>query len=104
MKLLKALAASVCVLICVSASAQVRQIKGRVTDSLKLPVPFASITLKGLKTGVSSDADGNFTIKAMDGQTLLVTGTGIAPQEVRIGTESYYVIQVSHRSTNLSEV
>jgi len=104
MKLLKALAASVCVLFCVSVNAQVRQIRGKVTDSLKLPVPFASIIIKGIRTGVSSDADGNFAIKAMDGQTLVVTGTGIAPQELRIGAESYYVIQVSRRSTSLSEV
>src|SRR5579863_5527450 len=104
MKLLKALAASVCLLICVSVSAQVRQIRGRVTDSLKQPVPFASVTIKGLKIGVSSDAEGNFTIKAMTGQTLLVSGTGIANQEVRIGSEDYYTIQISHRATNLSEV
>src|SRR5580698_1781823 len=67
MKLLKALAVLACVLLCVSANAQSRQIRGKITDSLKQPVPFASVTLKGLRVGVSSDAEGNFSIKALDG-------------------------------------
>ncbi|HEV3411726.1 MAG TPA: SusC/RagA family TonB-linked outer membrane protein [Puia sp.] len=104
MKLIQALAVLVCMLTGVAANAQVRQIRGKVTDSLKQPIPFTTVIIKGSKTGTSSDAEGNFSIKANEGQTLLISGTGIAPQEVRIGTESYYNVQVSRRSTNLSEV
>jgi TonB-linked SusC/RagA family outer membrane protein len=104
MKLIKALALLVCALTGIAANAQTRQIRGKILDSLKQPVPFATVLIKGSKVGVSSDAEGNFSIRANEGQTLAVTGTGIAPQEVRVGTETYYTIQVSHRSTNLSEV
>jgi len=38
---------------------------------------------------VSADAEGNFSIAAVQGQTLTISGTGIAPQEVHIGAESY---------------
>src|ERR1700683_4974467 len=104
MKLINALALLVCVLTGIAANAQTRQIRGKITDSLKQPVPFATVIIEGSRLGVSSDADGNFSIHANEGQVLRITGTGIAPQEVRIGTESYYNVQVSHRMANLSEV
>jgi TonB-linked SusC/RagA family outer membrane protein len=104
MKSLKALALLVCVLFGVCASAQTRQIRGKITDSLKQPVPFATVMLKASKSGTSSDAEGNFSIKASEGQTLFITGTGIAPLELRIGSADYYSVQVSRRTANLSEV
>jgi TonB-linked SusC/RagA family outer membrane protein len=104
MKLIKTLAVFFCVLISVAAKAQIRQITGKVTDSLKQPEPFVSVQVKGARAGVKADAEGNFSIKANQGQTLLITGAGIAPQEIYIGAESYYLIQVSHKSTNLTEV
>ena len=104
MKLINALAVLVCVLTGIAANAQTRQIRGKVMDSLKQPVPFATVIIKGSKAGVASDAEGNFIIHANNGETLLISGAGIAPQEVRIGTENYYAVQVSRRSSNLSEV
>src|ERR1700729_1406309 len=98
MKLLNALAVLLCMLTGVAANAQTRQIRGRVTDSLKLPVPFVTVQVKGTRGGTSADAEGNFSVKANEGQTLIVSGTGISPQEVRIGTESFYAVQVSRRS------
>jgi len=104
MKLIKALAVSVSMLICIGANAQTRQITGKVTDSLRQPVSFATVQVKGTKAGVSADAEGNFSIKANQGQTLLITGAGIATQEVHIGEASYYMVQVAHKSANLTEV
>jgi TonB-linked SusC/RagA family outer membrane protein len=104
MKLIKALAVLVSVLIGIGASAQIRQIRGKVTDSLRQPVAFASVVIKGSKAGTSSDAEGNFSIKANQGQTLLITGAGIVAQEVHIGDENYYLVQVGHKNTSLTEV
>ncbi|HTR30821.1 MAG TPA: SusC/RagA family TonB-linked outer membrane protein [Puia sp.] len=104
MKLFRAFAVFVCVLIGVSATGQTRQIRGKVVDSLRQPVPFASVVIKGVHAGVSADAEGNFNIKANEGQTLVISGTGFATVETRIGADNYYTIQVSRKSAALSEV
>jgi TonB-linked SusC/RagA family outer membrane protein len=104
MKLIKTLVVAAFLFIGAWANAQTRQITGKVIDSLKQAMPFATVQVKGIKTAVSADAEGNFSIKAIQGQTLLITGAGIAPQEVHIGAEDYYQVQVSHKNTSLSEV
>ena len=47
-----------------AASAQVRVIKGRVTDAENGdPIPFANLQVKGAKTGTVCDFDGNYSLK-----------------------------------------
>ena len=65
-----------------SVIAQTKTIKGKITDQLGTPVQFATIRIKGTKTGSSADADGNFTIKAAVGQSLIFSATGMSAKEV----------------------
>jgi TonB-linked SusC/RagA family outer membrane protein len=89
---------------CVSVFAQTKTTTGRVTDQLGAPVPFATIRVKGSKSGTSADADGNFTIRTKEGDILVVTGTGITAKEVTVPATGAVSIQVAHKETNLSEI
>ena len=84
--------------------AQQKTVTGRVVDPQGQPIPFATVKIKGAKGGVSADADGNFTIKASPSQTLVITGTGIAPKEVPVGQDNNLNVQVTRSNSSLDEV
>ncbi len=63
-------------------------VTGRVTNNNGDPVPFASIKVKGLRSGVSADANGDFRIQAKAGDVLEVTGVGIMPAEITVTSTS----------------
>ncbi|HWK05067.1 MAG TPA: SusC/RagA family TonB-linked outer membrane protein [Puia sp.] len=88
----------------VPAIAQTRTITGKVTDQQGSPVQFASIRIKGTKTGTTADADGNFVIKAAIGQTLILSGMGMTSKDVPIVNEAPLNIQVTRAQSNLTEV
>jgi len=94
---------AVLVLIYVSAFAQTKVVTGKVTDMQGQPVPFASIRVKGTRTGASADADGNFTIKAESSQTLIISGTGITEQQIAVG-DGPVNVQVVRAANSLTEV
>ncbi|WP_121357284.1 SusC/RagA family TonB-linked outer membrane protein [Flavisolibacter nicotianae] len=68
-------------LYCSGLHAQTLQIKGNVQDE-KGPLAGASVLVKGLQTGTSTDAKGNFSVAASLGSTLVVSSTGYLSQEV----------------------
>ncbi|MBM3415493.1 MAG: SusC/RagA family TonB-linked outer membrane protein [Bacteroidetes bacterium] len=74
------------------AFGQTRTITGTVTDETGAPVAGASVLIKGTRTGVSTDNNGNFRILAKTGDVLVITG-GITPTEVTVGTESNYTVK-----------
>src|SRR5580693_9053261 len=88
-----------------STFAQTKNVTGRVTDPQGSPVPFASVRIKGTKLGVSADGDGNFLIKAKEGDVLLFSGAGIATKEVVVtNVGNAIIVQVSRKESTLSEV
>ncbi|HTE32928.1 MAG TPA: SusC/RagA family TonB-linked outer membrane protein [Chryseolinea sp.] len=86
------------------AIAQTKTVTGRVTDQAGLPVPFASVKIKGGKSGSSADADGNFSIKVNPGATLVVSGTNFGDQEVVVGSSNEVTVQLTRKDVNLTEV
>ena len=87
-----------------AAHAQSRIITGRVTDSLGVSVPFATVQVRGAKTSVAADADGRFSIRASTGDVLVITSSATVRKEVRVGPASTIEISVGHQAQNLSEV
>ena len=71
----------------VTAIAQSRTISGKVLDSKGTPVPFATVSVKGTTTGVSADANGNFSILTKTGETLIVSAASFTEQEFKVGAE-----------------
>lgn len=70
----------------VLAYAQSRVVSGRVTDENGNPVPFATVTVNGTRTGLSADANGQYTIRVKDGEVLSISGTGYVATNVNVGT------------------
>ena len=57
-----------------------------------LPVPGVNILVKGTNIGTSTDFDGNYTIGANQGKTLVFTSIGFATQEATINANKINVI------------
>ncbi|OXA87645.1 carboxypeptidase-like regulatory domain-containing protein [Flavobacterium hercynium] len=55
---------------------------GTVIDQYGMPLPGASINIKGTKIGTQTDFDGQFYIKAQEGLKIVLTYIGYKKQEV----------------------
>lgn len=95
---------AVLVFSCILAYPQTKVISGKVTDDQGQPVPFATVRIKGGTTGVSADAEGNFSIRASASETLIISGTGIIQQEVPVGDATVLNIRVTRQGANMTEV
>lgn len=67
----------------ISSIAQTVTVSGKILDSKSQAVLSATILEKGTKNGVSSGADGTFTIKVNSGATLIVSSIGFETQQVK---------------------
>jgi len=81
-------------LITALATAQNREITGKVSDSTGNAVSGATIKIKGLKGGVSASVDGAFRISAPQNGTLVISAVGFETQEVRLGAGSTIDVQL----------
>lgn len=81
-------------------------LKGKVVDDQGQPVPFVSIKLKQSKGGVVADDNGAFTVKARQGDFLIITGVGITTTQYKVtGIEGInFTINVGRAPNALSEV
>lgn len=68
------------------------------------PVAGATVIVKGTRSGTSTTIDGNFSIKAKDGDVLVVTGVGISKQEITVAGNNNININVVTDARNLNEV
>lgn len=86
--------------------AQNRNISGTVTDASGKAIPFASVTVKGTKNGVTADADGKFTIKGVaSGTVLVISSVGFDDREITVGTSDNLSISMTPTAgSNLTEV
>ena len=86
------------------AFAQTRTVTGTITDANGLPVPGATVAVKGVKGGTSTDANGKFTIHLSGNALLIVSGIGFETQELRVGESSNVMMVLKQAGSNLSEV
>lgn len=88
----------------VSSYAQQISITGRVLDSKNEPLMGVTIQLKGSTRGTITDLDGNFSIQASKGETLVISYIGYKKQEVLLVDKSKLNIVLSEDSELLDEV
>lgn len=69
---------------------QQRNISGSVTDDQGVPLPGATIIVQETNSGTTSDFDGNYTISAEDGQTLIISYVGYTSQQITVSNSSSY--------------
>lgn len=80
--------------------AQEKTITGTVTSAADgLPLPGVNVIVKGTARGVQSDFDGNYTIKASIGETLVFSYVGMKNIEIGIGTSN--TVNVSLEQDNI---
>ena len=68
--------------------AQEKTISGTVVDETNMPLPGATVVIKGTTTGTSTDFDGKYSITANTGDVLTFSYVGYAEQNASIGAES----------------
>lgn len=82
-----------------------RSITGTITDDSGESLIGASILVKGTSTGTVTDIDGTYSLNVPDGNnTLVVSYTGYATQEVELGASNVVDIVLAESATQLTEV
>jgi len=75
--------------------AQEKTISGTVTDDQGLPLPGVNIIIKGTSSGTQTDFDGNYSLEASTGETLVFSYVGFDTQEVSVGAASSYDVTMA---------
>ena len=82
-----------------------KQINGKVTDQSGLPIPGASVVVKGTTTGVTTNNDGNFTLTLpIDAKILSFSFVGMKMQEIAIGNRTLMNVVLADESIGIEEV
>lgn len=91
---------------CIGATvyAQSTEITGRVQEESGIPLPGATLMIKGTQRATVTDFDGNFSIQGSAGETLLVSYIGYHTLEVTIGSDTTLEIQLAPDTQALDEV
>lgn len=86
--------------------AQTRTVTGRVTDQATGEgLPGVTVVLKGTTTGISTGADGTFSLNVpTNGGTLTFSSVGHTTQERAIGSQAQIIISLAADNKELSEV
>lgn len=84
--------------------AQERSVTGKVTDSLGKGLPDVSVTVKGTNAGAKTDAQGNFSIQAASGATLLIAHISYTGQDVPVTGTAPLLIVLQQLPSDLGDV
>lgn len=80
------------------------RIKGRVINESGQPIPKASVTVKGQKSGTACDEQGSFVIDAPADGVLVVSSVGYTPTEMPVNNQTRFTITLNLTSTNVNDV
>ena len=84
--------------------AQDKTVSGTVTDQDGLPLPGANVFVKGTSNGTQTDFDGNYSITASEGATLVFSYIGMTTQEMVVGAQSTINVSLMADAQALDEV
>lgn len=85
--------------------AQGRRVSGRVTAQDGSTLPGVNVVVRGTTQGVSSDANGNYSITVPgDNAVLLFTSIGLVQQEITVGNRSVINVQMQESVNELAQV
>ena len=89
---------------CPGLFAQNMTITGKVIDVNSEPIIGANVTEKGTTNGTITDIDGNFSLNAPQGATLVISYIGYLTQEVKIASQTSLKIILKENAEALEEV
>lgn len=84
--------------------AQQKTVTGTVTDQNGLPLPGVNIVVEGTDIGTQTDFDGNYSVQASEGQTLLFSYIGQKDVRVVVGASATVNVQMAEDAQALEEV
>jgi TonB-linked SusC/RagA family outer membrane protein len=99
----KGLFAALLLLCCSFAWAQ-STLSGRVRAADGQPVASATVQVKGTQVTAITNDDGNFSIKASPGQTIVVSAVGFKTQERRLGNQTALNFEMESTAAELENV
>jgi TonB-linked SusC/RagA family outer membrane protein len=85
--------------------AQNRTITGTVTAKEDgLPIPGATVKIKGSNEGTQTNAAGKFTLSVPSGASIVVSFVGTAPQTIAVGSKTTINVVLAQSQAQLNEV
>lgn len=93
------------IVLCLQVIAQQRVITGKVLDDKGVPVPNASVVIKGTTIGTTTKVDGSYSIGApANAKILVISSIGLSSEEVSIGNRTNIVASLKAGDKTLEEV
>ena len=90
---------------CLQSFAQKHAVTGLVTSAEDgIPLPFASVVIKGTTIGTTTDMDGKYQIEISNDGVLVFSLIGFTSQEILVGTNSEMNVVLNVETTGLDEV
>ncbi len=83
--------------------AQTKTVRGIVTSDSE-PLPGVSVIIKGTTIGTETDFDGNYTIKASQGDVLVFGFIGMTSKEIVITDSNTINVELEENSSLLDEI
>jgi len=87
-----------------NAFAQIRTIQGHVVDTNDEPMAGVYVMVKGTTTGVVTDIDGKFEMKAKTGSTLVFSFIGFTDKTVVVGKARNILVKMSQNAEQMEEL
>ncbi|MEP7277575.1 MAG: TonB-dependent receptor [Bacteroidota bacterium] len=85
--------------------AQQRTLTGIVTDANGVPIPNASVVVKGTSTGTTTNAAGAYSLSVQDNaKTLVISSVGLTSMEISIGNKGVINTSLQANDKSLSEI
>lgn len=83
---------------------QEKTVAGTVTDQDNLPLPGVNVLVEGTTSGTQTDFDGNYSISASEGQTLVFSYLGQRTVDIAVGASNTLNVQMEEDASQLDEV
>lgn len=80
------------------------RVSGTVMDQMGIPIPGASVIIKGTQNGTQTDALGHFSLAAKDKETLAINSIGYNRAEVTALANNNLKITLNENKASLNEV
>jgi TonB-linked SusC/RagA family outer membrane protein len=83
---------------------QQKSISGQINDENGMPLPGATVSVKGTKIAAITDFDGKFTLQADENSVLVVSYVGYANKEVALNGKTTINVKMQNDAASLDEV
>jgi TonB-linked SusC/RagA family outer membrane protein len=81
-----------------------KQVSGKVIDEDGLPLPSATVNIKGTDKGTATDFDGNYSLEVSRGDVLVFSYVGFIPKEVTVNDQTEINVTLKSNVDELEEV